>query len=125
MSEVGDLSFVVNDGTLSESFSIERSTGSFQLGGWVTTSTILPGWGVVSVATQKELEMIPEGDRRTGAMVFHTEHMLYETNETKDQTSQPASDVLIWGHQKWRLLSVWPYPNRRYWKAVAVRLYGA
>ena len=123
MSEVGDLSFVVNDGVLSESYQIERTTGTFGLGGLVLSSTIISGWGVVSVATQKDLEMIPEGDRPSGAMVFHSEQIIYITYETNTQTnSQYISDVMDWGGLRWRVLSVWPYPNRNFWKAVAVRL---
>ncbi len=123
MSEVGDLSFVVNDGVLSESYQIERTIGTFGLGGFSQSSTTIPGWGVVSVATQKDLEMIPEGDRPSGAQVFHSEEVIYETLETSTQSSsQYVSDVMIWGNTRWRVLAVWPYPNRNFWKAVAVRL---
>lgn len=126
MSEVDDLSFVVDDGVLSESYTIIRSTGSFGLGGWTTTSINIPGWGVVSVAKTEDLEMIPEGDRVTGAMVFHSQQRIYETQEdnTTAGPEQRVSDIMLWRNQQWRVLYIDPYPNRSYWKAIAVRLKG-
>lgn len=125
MSEVSDLAFVIDDGVLSESYTVNRTTGSFQLGGWSQTSISIPGWGVVSVATEMDLEMIPEGDRPTGAMVFHSQQQIYETDVTQASTAQTVSDVLVWGGYSWRVLKCWPYPNRNFWKAIAVRLAGA
>jgi hypothetical protein len=122
-----NLAFVVSDGVLSEAYSIARQTGSFQIGGFATSEKIIPGWGVVSVATEEDLEMVPEGDRVTGAMVFHSENRIYETQ--KDVTPPPkgtqwVSDQLIWEFQRWRVLHVGPYPNRGFWKAIAVRMQG-
>jgi len=136
MSEVDDLAFVVDDGVLSESYSIIRSTGSFQLGGWTTSSVTIPGWGVVSVATPEDLEMIPEADRITGSMVFHSQQRIYLTQLDTEQgdpngggssgidPDQRVSDIIDWGYTKWRVLQVFPYPNRNFWKAIAVRLAG-
>lgn len=137
MSEVGDLSFVVDDGVLSESYTIQRSTGSFQLGGWVTNSNNIPGYGVVSVAQDEDLVMIPEADRVTGAMVFHSQQRIFLTQldegygnpnfgsgDGYGTTNQRVSDILVWGFQRWRVLHVGPYPNRNYWRAIAVRLAG-
>ena len=130
MSEVDDLSFVVDDGVLSEFYSIVRSTGSFQLGGWVTSSTTIQGYGVVSVATEEDLDMIPEADRVTGSMVFHSQQRIYLTQldqPTSGSDTQRVSDIFVWPlntNQKWRVLHVGPYPNRNYWKAIAVRLAG-
>jgi len=137
MSEVDDLSFVVDDGVLSESYTIQRSTGLFKLGGWVTDSNNVPGYGVVSVANEEDLLMVPEADRVTGAMVFHSQQRIYETQlddgygnpnygsgEGYGATTQRVSDILIWGFQRWRVLHVSPYLNRNYWKAIAVRLAG-
>lgn len=123
MSEVNDLSEVVDDGVLSEPFIINRLTGQFQAGGWVETASVIPGYGVVSVASEEDILMIPEGDRVTGAMVFHTQKRIYLTQKDVDGT-QYVSDVMVWNYQKYRVMHVGPYPNRRYWKAIAVRLQG-
>jgi uncharacterized protein YfaT (DUF1175 family) len=129
MSEVSDLSEVVNDGVLSESYFILRQTGHFGSGGWIIdSSSKLNGWGVVSVATEEDLLMIQEGDRVTGIMVFHSEKRIYETQlDTSPVDSlnlQKFSDIMIWNYQQWRVLAVGPYPNRKFWRALAVRMAG-
>lgn len=129
MSEVSDLSEVVDDGVLSESYSVLRQTGHFGSGGWIIdSSNTLPGWGVVSVATEEDLLMIHEGDRVTGIMVFHSQQRIYETQldtYPADSTNlQKFSDIMIWNYQQWRVLAVGPYPNRSYWRALAVRMAG-
>lgn len=133
MSEVDDLSFVVDDGVLSEAYKIKRETGHFGQGGWIIDSTnVINGWGVVSVANEQDLLMIPEGDRVTGIMVFHSLARIYETQldggtdsyQSPFPPTQRVSDIMIWNYQTWRVLAVGPYPNRRYWRALAVRLGG-
>lgn len=123
MTEVSDLSEVVDDGVLSEPYKIERTTGQFQAGGFVESFEIVGGYGVVSVASEQDLIMIPEGDRVTGAMVFHSKSRIYETQKDADGT-QYVSDVMIWNYQRYRVLHVGPYPNRKFWKAIAVRMQG-
>lgn len=133
MSEVSDLAFVIDDGVLSEAWTIRRSTGVFTIGGWVTTPTLVSAWGVVSVATEQDLEMLPEADRITGSMVFHTQTRIYETQVDQPGygegavgiVTQRVSDIMIWNYQQYRVLHVGPYPNRNYWKAIAARMQGA
>lgn len=133
MSEVSDLSFVIDDGVLSESWTIMRSTGTFIFGGWVTTPTLVDAYGVVSVASEQDLNMLPEGDRITGVMVFHTQTRIFETQLDVPPygegdvgiPNQRVSDIMVWNYQQYRVLHVGPYPNRNYWKALAVRIQGA
>jgi hypothetical protein len=124
MSEVDDLSFVIDDGVLSESWVIVRSTGVFIQGGWVTTETQVPGYGVVSVATPEDMDEIPEADRVTGMMVFHSQPRIYATQFDPADQVQRVADKMLWTFQLWRVLHVFPYPNRNYWKAFAVRMQG-
>jgi hypothetical protein len=141
MSEVSDLSEVVDDGVLSESYYIQRSKGEFAAGGWKLTQTqVLSGWGVVSVAKEEDLIMIPEGDRVAGIMVFHSKKRIYETQLDANfgtqgygqgsyggasaADNQHFSDIMLWQRQQWRVIAVWPYPNRTFWKAFAIRLAG-
>jgi hypothetical protein len=121
MSEI-DLSDVINDMTLAEEYTIQRLSGLFQLGGWQQTVTTIDGYGVVSVASDEDLLRIPEGDRLTGAMVFHSECEIYITEL---EGIQRISDQLLWNNQLYRVCHVAPYgPNRNYWKAIAVRMAG-
>lgn len=132
MSEVGDLSFVVDDGVLSDPWEIERSTGSWKQGGWVTVPSLIPGWGVISVATADDVEMVPEGDPISGAMVFHSQERPFLTQMDQQkfgekgygQVIQHVSDIFIFANQKWRVMWVSPYPQHNFWKAIAVRMQG-
>lgn len=121
-----DLSRVVSGSLLTESFTIQRSSGSFVLGGYATASTAVQGFGVVSVANAQDLQMLPEGDRVTGAMVFHSQAPLYETILDTSMASavQRFSDVILWNGSQYRIVQVSPYPNRNYWRAVGVRMAG-
>jgi hypothetical protein len=134
-------------GPMAETYTIMRSTGMFVRGGWQTTATQVPGYGVVSVANAEDLEMIPEMDRVTGAQVFHSFDRIYLTEIDEDFSSgavkscgsgsnggngsgstngtiQRVSDIIIWNNLSWRVMHVYPQPNHGYWKAIAVRLRG-
>ncbi len=117
-----ELQDVVNDYDLADNFTILRSEGSFVAGGWQDKKTSIPVWGVVTVATDKQLQMIPEADRVTGARMFLCEQPLYTTSEMNSGTS----DILVWGNQQYRVLSVGPYENRGgYYCAIASRMSGS
>ena len=114
---------VVNDPDLAEEFTINRSTGgAFVAGGWEDVKTVLTGYGVVGVASAEDLEMVPEGDRVTGMMMFHSTQQLYETHVSG---TPGISDVLTWNGFDYRVVVVRPYPNRGYWSALAARMKGA
>ena len=117
-----DVSDAILSGDLAESFTVQRSTGgSFQLGGWQSTTTEIQMSGVVSPAGPKQLMQVPEGDRALGAVVFHTKPQLYVTHND----SQPGlSDIIIWQGESYRLHNVSPYGPRGYWRAVGTRIVG-
>lgn len=116
-----DLSDVVSDSDLAETYTIQRITGSFQAGGWVANSPVsIPAYGVVSVATQEDLDAVPEGDKITGGMVFHSTQQMFVTKSSTNQTS----DQLLWQGDLWRVYSVGNYSNRQYWRALAARMAG-
>jgi hypothetical protein len=132
-----NLSRVVAGILLPESYTIQRNAGAFVAGGWkIVGSVNVQGYGVVSVAKDQDLLMLPEGDRVTGAMVFHSEQRIYETqldggfNQQAygaggfGSTKQHLSDIILWNSLQYRVLLVAPYPNRAYWRAVAVRMAG-
>jgi hypothetical protein len=132
MSEVGDLSFVVDDGVLSDPWQTLRFQGDWNKGGFIQTPTIIPGYGVISVASAEDVEMVPEGDQITGAMVFHSAARLYVTeidqqaygSEGYGQVTQRISDQILWLNQRWRVLHVSPYAQHGFWKVIAVRMQG-
>jgi hypothetical protein len=116
-----DLQDVVNDPDLAEPFNIQRQTGSFGPGGWQVTPQSIDMWGVVTVATQKQLQMIPEADRVNGARMFLSQFPIYTTNEVQGVTS----DIIVWDNLNWRVVAVAPYENRGgYYWAIAQRMRG-
>lgn len=118
-----NLSRVVSGSLLAEPYTIQRSTGAFGLGGYSTTSVSIPGYGVVSVASDQDLLMVPEGDRVVGSMVFHSEARIYET-QLDANGAQHVSDKILWNFQLYRIMNVAPYIQRGYWRAIGVRMAG-
>lgn len=117
-----DLSRVVNSPLFAQSFNIIRSSGgSFTAGIWNQTPSTIVSYGVISVATARELLQLPEADRIVGTMVFHSEQPIFETSQTRGGTS----DILMWRGEKYRVSLVRPYHDYGYWKAFAVRTQGS
>lgn len=104
---------------LTQPFTVKRNTGQFGPGGYLANDpTIIPCWGTVSVATDKELAMVPEGDRVTEAMVFHSTTQFLVTNPSG------TSDVITWHGVDYRILFISDYSMTGSWKAIAVRKSG-
>lgn len=108
---------VVVDPDLAQPFTILRSAGIFVNGVWKSTETKLQTIGVISVASEGEVNMLPEGDVILGARVFHTDQPIFKTQEGKG-----SSDILIWRDQKYRVLRVAQYQDYGYWRAIASRM---
>lgn len=111
----------VTNSDIAETWTLTRSVGSFKVGGWSNDSSQpIQFYGVVSVAGQRELSMVPEGDRAMGAMVFWSIAEMFITNVTGSQTS----DIITWRGEQYRIRNVRHYPQRGYFRAVAVRMVG-
>lgn len=120
-----NLSRVVNSPNLAQSFTALRSSGQFGLGGWQNTTTSVSMYGVVSVATSDDLEMVPEGDRVIGAMVFHSSQPMYRTRDANTSGGTGLSDLVLWRGEQYRILYVAPYADYGFYRAIAVRILGS
>lgn len=126
-----NLTEVVNDPDFAESFVVLRSQGgSFSAGGWKEPPPQrLNYYGVISIATAKEIESLPEADRVHEAIVINCELPLYVTRIANEGTTgSGTSDVIIWvggTNDKYRIMKVHNYSTRGYWWAIAVRMVGA
>jgi hypothetical protein len=138
------LAEVVMDSDLAEAFTILRSRGWFELGGWKTISENVCGYGIITVSSDQDLQMIPEGDRISGAMTFHSYERIYETqldggygqqpygdngfdcdNKNKyGHSEQHVSDQIQWRGQLYRIISIAPWKDFGYWRAIGVRMSG-
>jgi hypothetical protein len=127
-----DLSEAVYDCEIGSCFVIFRQTGSFGSGGWVANAPkTINAFGIVTVATPKELEMVPEGDRVKGSLHIIYGQRLYTTWEANGpsvagQIGGGTSDQIQWDGQLYRVQAVEPWgPMLGFWHAVAVRMRGA
>lgn len=116
--QVGD---VVNDPDFAQSFTILRSNTKFVLGGIENETTQVQGFGTVTVASVQDLDQVPEADRVKGAMMFHSTRPLFVTHA---DDVPGVSDILEWRGDKYRLVSVAPYVDWGYYRAVGVRMAG-
>jgi hypothetical protein len=65
-----------------EPFYVLRSTGTFILGGFQSTTTSIPCFGPVHQASEKEIQMMPEADRVGSVRSFWTNIPLFTTRGT-------------------------------------------
>jgi hypothetical protein len=113
-----DLSGMVNDADFAAAFTISRTTGQFVSGGYQPSVATVPGYGIIRPADAASLDMIPDGDRVTGAIAILSTTQLYETNATG------TSDTLTWDGAGYRIMRVFDCSSTGYWKAIAVRQNG-
>ena len=120
MINVGEL---ITDPDFSQKFTVYRSNGSFVDGVWTEgIPTQIEMLGVVTVMSSRELHQLPEGDRVSGGMNFHTNQALYVSREG---TYEGISDKIFWRNNYYKLASVLPYADYGYYKASGVRTKGA
>jgi hypothetical protein len=120
-----DLSMVAAAPDLSSNFTVLRSNGGQWVNGiWVDSFTAIPMYGPVSIASPKDLEMIPEGDRPSSAMVFWTTQIVYETQGPTAGVHGKgiSSDMMQWNNLNYRILQVAERPMNGYYRAVATRM---
>ena len=116
-----NVSELLSDPDSAQAFTIQRSTGSFQLGGWQNATTSVPAVGVITPASEWDLRQVAEGDRVTGAMTFHTATPLYQTH---GGANAGLSDILVWRGDEYRIAQLLPFGDYGLYKAVAVRVSG-
>ena len=117
-----NVSELLSDPDFAQPFQIQRSTGSFQLGGFAQTTTTLAAVGVILPASEREIQMAPEGDRVTGMISIRTATPLLLTHA---DGRAGLSDVILWRGESYRLLKLWPYQDFGLSYALGARVSGA
>lgn len=105
---------------------IYRSNGSWVSGRWVEVENSPPYFTVKGPAyqsSQKELDMMPEGDRVKTAMSFYTPERLYATHN--DKNGEGLSDKIEYEDELYKILwaSDWLYYG--YYLSIAERIMGS
>ena len=104
-----NLATVIHSPMLSQGITIKRSSGIWEDGEFVSDGippSTLHLRGIVTVASARDLSMVPEGDRQSGAMKVLTTERLYVTGEINDASN--FSDILVWRGEEYRNYSVTP-----------------
>jgi hypothetical protein len=120
-----NLAAVIHSPMLSQSITIKRSSGIWEDGEFVRNDDspeTLILQGIVTVASARDLQMVPEGDRQSGAMKVLVSERLYVTGEGDNKSN--FSDILVWRGESYRLHSVTPDADYGFYRAIATRILG-
>lgn len=118
------LAEIVNDPDFAQSFTVERSSGSFDdTGTFVSTPADVPFYGIIQPATAKEIEAVPEGDRKREVKSLHSSQEFFLT---RNDPSKGISDIAIWPAtgERYKLVKLYPWIDFGYYKALGVRMAG-
>ena len=87
-------------------YTVTRTKGHYEKGKFILDEPIkFDISGVITVASAKEVNMIPEGDRINGAMVFYSLVPLHTTTNNPNA----ISDTIEWQNNKYKIM-----PNKHY-----------
>lgn len=118
-----NVSRVINDPRVSQSFSIFRKKGYWDKGRFAQEEAKINMSGVISVAKPKDIEMIPEGDRVGGELSIYSTQEIFTTRkgDISKEKDSGTSDELLWHGERYKIYSVSPYRDYGYYKAIAMR----
>jgi hypothetical protein len=126
MIDVGE---IVLDPDFAQAFTVLRTTGNFVKGKWVAEEPReFPMEGTITMASAKELQKVPEGDRVAGSMSFYSTERLYITNASgsvrRRGGSGVISDKIFWKDEEYKLISVENQSDYGFYHAIGVRTKG-
>lgn len=120
-----NVSRVIASPRIAQHYSVLRTLGSWQKGKFVLADPEeLDFFGTVTVAREKDLSIVPEGDRIKGAMCFHAPKEIFITHKDEDNQSG-ISDIILWRGNHYRIVAVAPEIDYGYYKAIGERMEGA
>lgn len=117
-----DMSELITDQDFAQNYIVHRKSGSFVGGRWVQTETAITVNGVVSPAGSKEIMQVPEGDRTSLIMSFHSTVEIFVTRRTA--AAAGTSDEIEWRGNRYRIHQVYPYADYGYYKALGISMEG-
>jgi hypothetical protein len=108
---------------LSRDYTILRSSGVWENGEFIKNGTpsTLQFHGIITVATERDLQKVPEGNRQTGAMKILSTEPIYVTGQLEENG---FSDVLVWNNEKYQIVAVFPDKDYGFYRGICTRLSG-
>lgn len=118
-----NLSSVIHSSRLSQDYTILRSFGVWENGEFINNGTpsTLQFHGIITVATERDLQKVPEGNRQTGAMKILSTEPIYVTGQLEENG---FSDVLVWNNEKYQIVAVFPDKDYGFYRGICTRLSG-
>jgi hypothetical protein len=117
-----NVSRIIKSPKFAQEYSVFRKSGAWVNHRWVPSETEIKIIGVVTAPNAKEILQIPEGDRITGVMCFHSTQELFTSRVTENGSG--TSDEIVWRGNRYRVSQVMPWADFGYWKAFGVRMEG-
>ncbi|OOM73996.1 hypothetical protein CLPUN_42340 [Clostridium puniceum] len=116
-----DLSSAVTDPRFAQTFPVYRKTGKWNADGdFEQIETEIPMIGTISIASAKQIEFIPEGDRVGGEIAIHCVKELFTSRNAPNESG--TADELLWHEERYKIYSVNPYSDYGYFSAIGQRL---
>lgn len=118
-----NLSSVIHSSRLSQDYTILRSFGVWENGEFIKNGTpsTLQFHGIITVATERDLQKVPEGNRQMGAMKILSTEPIYVTGQLEENG---FSDVLVWNNEKYQIVAVFPDKDYGFYRGICTRLSG-
>ena len=116
------LTRVANSPAFAQAYTVNRSTGQFEQGGYVSTTVPIPFYGIIQPISEQDLLQVPEGDRVTGMLGFISEQPMYRTRV--EGSTSGIGDTITWRGQEYRVVAVVLWRDFGFSKALAARLSG-
>lgn len=119
-----DVSELIVDQDFAQPYTVYRKSGDWSGGRFVETEIALQFYGVVIAANIKDVNMLPEGDRIAGLMVFYTtaDNPIFVTRDL--DSSKGTSDQIEWREERYKIMQTYPYNDYGYIKAIGTRMAG-
>lgn len=114
-------------GRNAQPFTVYRKSGSWQDEGWVEAENPITVVGTITIAKEKDLQQVPEGDRIGGEIAIYTTQPLYVTHAVKDPITgaeSGTSDEILWQGDRYKLFNANPYTDYGYNKCIGIRTAG-
>lgn len=115
-----DLSSAVTDPRFAQPFPVYRKNGEWIKGRFEQVENEIKMIGTISIASAKQIEFIPEGDRIGGEIVIHCVKELYTSRNAPNESG--TADELLWHGERYKIYSVNPYSDYGYFSAIGQRL---
>ena len=114
---------VTFDADLGQAFTILRTTGKFGAGGWVAQDPPqnIPAFGVIAIASDKDMQMFPEGDRLTGSLIVISNTPMFTSSENLGI----IADQIDWRGNRYKVSSLGRWSDFGFHAVLMVRKTGS